>query len=975
MRTAPEIFDVWDRGGPFIGTDKPCSRFTVEETYYLTKTAATVGKSKYGPYRWFQRADTTDQIETEIPNVASWSMDASIDADAATCNITINNQWMDANNVANVPGQLGQPGYLTHTRGVSPDAQARWSHEANEWENVLTPNALIRQYEGFGGHDKTIADAVTDGNLIHSGTWLVDEVTVDTGGKINLKCRDMAKLLLDQQLYPPLIPKKWYPSHWCRFRYVEQKIDNSEKFKYVAGDVNPHYGCSYGSSSNSGSDVWYGTNAAVHGHRPSDAFDGNANTFWLSVGNSQQSAPYAVEWIEMCTDGSDVNQIYVHPWGGNYQMYVSVFEEGEWVGSNQIPYATGGVGIYTGANTAQVPYVMQAGVPWEQGQWYALPRHYKAEKIRVTFTNLVNSQWGPYHYRAGVRELAAKMQSKVNITPVVTGGAFATSTLNANNSGYWQVRNNGQVNAFGDAHVYAVNASTPHGSAATSYGGSASSVNTLAIRGTKTAEGYYTLDSKGRITAYGDAHHYGDMSTLGVTTNNCMDFALTPSGQGYWIVTKGGRVYEFGDAVHAGNGSPAAANDWTHGIESHPTDAGGYWLLRSRSGTVDAIGSVTDYGSPPASALEGDERYTAIKRNADGTGYWVVSGSGEVFAFGACQHKGDLPEQHQQNWAAHLVWDIIPNGTNSGYALPTAYTSFKTFGNFEDWGSVEEGHSTLRRTGNYKDYAGIVRRLLRWSGWVLFTEPFSTTERAPVYGNIEDTGAYSPECLPDDIFDKKPVMDAITTIKEIVGYIFYIDGQGGAHFESPNWWAPGNFDEVGVQTNFIPEIDERVHLTDYATNFNDTDARSVIIIAEEDPIGGSQKGNVVTKFRPYTRNILKGMVKPALWTNGVFQSKAEQKVMAELIAMHIWFASRTGSVSCVANPAIGINDQVRILERQTGETYIHYVRGVSRSHDLQTGEYTMTLTTHWLGDTDDWAIVDLGTGIQRNGTRIITTDL
>lgn len=975
MRTAPTIFDVWDVGGPFIGENKPSSRFTVEPDYFLTKTAVTVGKSKRGPYRWFQRADNS-QTEMEIPNISQWNADWSIDSDAASCSITMFNQWMDDNTEPNVAGQLGKPGYFTFNRGQSDESQARWGHESNDWENVFTPNALIRQYEGFGGHSLSIADAVEAGNLIQTGTWLVDEIVTSTNGTLQLRCRDMAKLLLDQQMYPPLIPRKQYPVHFCRFRDVVVDVDNSERFRSINGDAPIHYGCSYGGSSNSGSDVWYGTNASVHGHRPSDAFDGNTDTFWLSVGNSQPSAPYAVEWIEMCLDGAGVNNIYVHPWAGNYQMYISVYEEGEWVGSNAIAYDTGGVGIYTGANTAEIPYVMKVGVPWEKGQWYALPRVYKAEKIRITLTNLVRSQWGPYYYRAGIRELAAKMYSRVNITPVVTSGAFIEDESDPNASGYWMLRNNGQVDGFGQARQYDVNASSPGQSGTTNYGGASSSVNYIAIRGTKTGRGYWTLNTKGHVVAWGDAEHYGDLKTTEVDRNDVMDFAITPSGLGYWFVCKNGRVYAFGDAAHYGNVTVSSVTDWCHGIESHPTDAGGYWVLQSRSGTVTAVGSLSHYGQPSASDLEGEERFTAIKRNSAGDGYWVVSGSGKVHAFGTCQDYGEVTSQNRKRWAANLVWDIIPYWiTDGGYALPEAYDDFNVFGDFEWFGSIQDGSKTIRKTGNYKDYADIVRRLLRWSGWVLYHDEYEPTEFAPVYGNIENTGTYAKECLPDDMFDKKPIMDAITAIKEIVGYIFYIDGQGGAHFESPNWWSPGNFDENGQQTDFIPEIDERTHMTDYVTTFNDTAARSKIIIAEEDPLIESQEGNTVTNFRPYSADILKGMVKVAMWTNGFFQSPEEQKVMAELIALHIWFARRTGSVSCVANPAIQVNDQVRIYERQTGETYIHYVRGVSRSHNLETGEYTMSLTTHWLGDADDWAIVDLGTGRQRTGRDIITTDL
>ena len=78
--------------------------------------------------------------------------------------------------------------------------------------------------------------------------------------------------------------------------------------------------------------------------------------------------------------------------------------------------------------------------------------------------------------------------------------------------------------------------------------------------------------------------------------------------------------------------------------------------------------------------------------------------------------------------------------------------------------------------------------------------------------------------------------------------------------------------------------------------------------------------------------------------------------MAELINLQVWFSQRTGSVTCMANPNISINDQVKIVERNTSETYTHYIRAVSSSMDLDTGQYVMNLTTNWLGDQDNWVI-------------------
>jgi hypothetical protein len=78
--------------------------------------------------------------------------------------------------------------------------------------------------------------------------------------------------------------------------------------------------------------------------------------------------------------------------------------------------------------------------------------------------------------------------------------------------------------------------------------------------------------------------------------------------------------------------------------------------------------------------------------------------------------------------------------------------------------------------------------------------------------------------------------------------------------------------------------------------------------------------------------------------------------MAQLIALHIYFKSRIGKVTCMANPMIQINDQVQILERETFEVNTHFVRGISSTHNLTTGEYTMVLSTNILSPPGAWAI-------------------
>lgn len=794
MRSSTVIDEIW-KSGFYAGESQPCSRVTVEPDWFLHTTGKRYGSSNLGPYRWFQLKDNS-QTEIELPNIKTIQWDRSIDQSVATCNIDIYNQKtinLDQSTPDEVlPGVFGNPGHYTPEHGVSPEAQALWGHQTNAWEGVLVPNALLRTYQGYGGHDKTLADAVEDGNLLITGLWLIDTVTTGSDGVIHVSCRDVGKLLTDQQLYPPLVPKDKYPAKFCRYRMINRRIKNRER-----------------------------------------------------------------------------------------------------------------------------------------------------------------------------------VEDEVNVTPVVSGTAPIPVADNPQAAGYWMLRNNGQVFAFGDARRKKLNSTSPNYGSPT-YGGAASNVNAIAINGLPSGGmGYWVMWSNGRVMAYGAAEWYGDLAHQQL---HARDFAPTPSGQGYWILTQNGNVHAFGDAVDHG-GVAVTGSNYAQSIESHPTDPDGYWIMKEE-GQVTAVGSLSTYsinpvlggGTPSGTApygiaLQRDEYFTRIRRTSTGDGYWIVSGSGKVRGFGDAGHYGQDNHANTKRWAANLYWDLIPYwGNNQGYGLPSSFDVFHQFGpSWEHFGSIEEEVQWIRKPGNYRDYANIVRRLLRWSGWVLHDPDHPSNQPAPVFGSIESTGAFSPECLPEDMFDKKPVIDAITQIKEIVGYLFYINEEGAAQFKTPNWWSPGNFDENGNAVDEIPDLNEIINVTGYQAASNDTDLRSEIIIATEDPVDGLLQGGKATRFLPFSADLLRGMVKPAMWTNDVFQSFEEQLVMAELIALHIWFSKRTGSVTLAANPNIQIDDQVRVYERVSSDTFIHYVRGQSMTHDLDSGSFTMTLTTHWLGDDDDWALDTLGT--------------
>lgn len=983
MRDASLIQDIWNRGGPFTGEEgKPNTIVTVQTTWggedgknihFSERESVGTMRIRGIPLRWYQKADNS-QNEREIPNIASVSIDRSIDTDAATCNLSIYNQWM-YDNGAIIPssaipdGNRGLSGYFTPTRSMSPDDYARWGHISNEWQDILVPNAILRTYQGFGGHSKTRQQAIADGNIILTGVWLIDEVRINAKGMLDIQCRDMAKLLVEQQLYLPLVPSDKYPLTYYRWSYDTYQVRAAARTEtanisssLTAGDKRTVF-------VDSAVDHWYPQGSPgsqipnggylLHGHRAIDCLDGNPSTYCLSVGNSGPDKPFASDWWEFDC-GEFMNAVYVHPWAGNYEMYVSVKENGAWQGSQVVPYDTTIIEgqSYWVDHGADIPYVAMFGTSFESGQEYVLDRAYNAERVRVSFRHQTDSGIGPWRFRAGMREF--KIRGTTDAGSVSTGSTSMTSVVRPTvfaadahpDSGYMTITSFWQLDVFGDSRYDEPPPVSQSGDIP------------WAIRHTPTADGYHIMDSSGRIFSYG-TFWLGDPYTNGYRhvpgQYQFYDMALTHTGNGYWCLDSRGEVHAFGDAVSYGNHTPSA-NEFFISIDSHPSGMG-YWAMDT-GGKVTATGVCTDFGdfTEVPLAHQTADAATCLRGNVNGDGYWILTDSGRVQNFGAADDFGEITDPVTPTGLDFYsgYYKLLPEQNDLGYLIVKGDGNIYPFGGGQEtffYGSPVPGNSAeIRRPGNYLDYADIIKDLALWSGFLLYDEDLSDYEPAPVFGNIESTGAYAEERLPDDIFDKRPVIDAMTEIKEVVGYILFVDDEGGLRFESPNFWTQGNFMQgTGERVQYLPEIDERVNLTDYGVSFNDESLRSLIIISSEDPDEAGLT-TVTTKHVPQTAKNLRGLLKPAMWVNGWFQNKDEQQVMAELIAMHIWFAQRIGQVSCVANPCIQINDQVRIYERQTSEVYIHYVRGVATNHDLDSGEYTMTLTTHWLGTGERWAV-------------------
>lgn len=262
---------------------------------------------------------------------------------------------------------------------------------------------------------------------------------------------------------------------------------------------------------------------------------------------------------------------------------------------------------------------------------------------------------------------------------------------------------------------------------------------------------------------------------------------------------------------------------------------------------------------------------------------------------------------------------------------------------------------------NYRDLADIIRLLAIWSGFYFPGAPNSHNGRWPaILGGIEDTGIDATSVIGADVFDKKPPIDAMKTIREMVGYLTWIDQEGGLRFQSPNIWEAGNFDYDGKHHRFAFDLDEEVNLLSLRSSSNKALDRSSITVAMADPYRNGKGTVKLASFNTNTtsvKNQLHGMNIPAMIGLDTDIPLKEMITMAELIGVRIWFLRRRGTISAPALPLIDPDDQIRAWDRITYDHYLHRVEGVVTNHDLDSGEYRMDLNTHWLGaDNTDWAI-------------------
>ncbi len=523
-----------------------------------------------------------------------------------------------------------------------------------------------------------------------------------------------------------------------------------------------------------------------------------------------------------------------------------------------------------------------------------------------------------------------------------------------------------------------------------------------------TGDGYWLLGADGAVFSFGLTAFYGSLESTGTSITpaaypniGATGFSRSKDGAGYLVCTDTGSVYAFGSAAYAGGlalgASPAHP---VVAIEAAKPATAGYWLLQD-DGTVSSFGGAASFGPV---AIPGGHKAVDMAVTPDGTSLWLVDDAGDVYTLGSSAgYHGGNPI------SSHPIVAIEPTITGNGYYLAASDGGVFTFGDAAFFGSIpgasppitlndpvcdialapdgtgywlvaQDGgvftfeasgsqvqflgslpggeKDTFTVDGNMRDYLDVVKDLLLYAGFHLYDGGVTDN----VFGTLEQTGIYpslpngDAVLLDATFFDKLPVISPLTKIKEVVGYSLRVGPDGGAIFAEPNFWESGNFLPGHVHTSSVPVVDEKVQLTKYTRSVPDQDLRSEIIISTNNPEDGVP-GAIWVTYAPSTASELKGLVRPAMWVNEAFDNASVQETMAALISLHIYFKTRLGSVTCLANPLIDVDDQIQILERETFENNTHYVRRIHSTHDRKTGSYTMDLTTNVLSPPGSWVVV------------------
>jgi hypothetical protein len=385
--------------GVYIGNAKPTARVTVHRPRIrLVRTPQNLFATL--PFGGAQSA------VRELPNVKDVKWDRSVDQDVATCTIRFFNTSPLPIGVAPTR-DLDRPGHYTYNHGGT-QYSGRWKHTVNEWSGMLMPDNVLRTFEGYGHAGAAVAPDL-DPNLVQTGEWLIDEVDYSHEGEIVVTCRDNGRLLLEHIAFPPVVPfhagrvskdmPKGAYAYPVSFRGENPPpVENRTTVPVDPQRLNLRFRAT--------SNAPYIGNAALYGHKPSDAFDSSDSTYWLSIGNHRPDQGYSFEWLEASVKRTSVSRVRFKSWKAPHTAYISLYVEGKgWTGKRKVPYDPNHPA--SAPNGADIPYHATARVTSTGWTEVTFPAVDKVTRVRVCLTDLRDSGLGPYRFRAGLRRFEA----------------------------------------------------------------------------------------------------------------------------------------------------------------------------------------------------------------------------------------------------------------------------------------------------------------------------------------------------------------------------------------------------------------------------------------------------------------------------------------------------------------------------------------------------------------------------------------
>ncbi len=226
--------------------------------------------------------------------------------------------------------------------------------------------------------------------------------------------------------------------------------------------------------------------------------------------------------------------------------------------------------------------------------------------------------------------------------------------------------------------------------------------------------GYYEVDARGDVAAFGGAVCYGAMT--GTPLNRpVVGMAIDPATGGYWLVATDGGIFAF-NAPFLGSTGNIHLNQPVVGM-SGDQSGNGYWMVASDGG-IFAFGDAPFLGSTGNIHL--NKPVVGMAVDPATGGYWLVATDGGIFSFGGAPFLGSTGSIHLNR----PIVGMAPLSDGSGYRLIASDGGVFTF-HAPFYGSTGNIHLNQPIIGGLDDPAGDGYWLIASDGGVFsFNAPF-----------------------------------------------------------------------------------------------------------------------------------------------------------------------------------------------------------------------------------------------------------